>query len=81
MKKPQPKTNPPSNPLIDQHPVDTLVHIQSVISFLQEYTSQNTCKMGISPKESRIHTGHYAVLKLVNDALEYEIERLEGGGV
>jgi hypothetical protein len=28
----------------------------------------------------RVNTGHYALLKLVNDALDYEIHRLDQAG-
>lgn len=71
------KNKTPLNPLIDQHPVDTLIHIQSVLSFIQEYTARATEEPGITPYEARINTGLFTILKTVNDALHYEIERLE----
>lgn len=70
-----PKT--PPNPLVDQHPVDTLIHIQSVLALLQDYLAQTTHQPDITPDEAQVHTGHYAMLKLVNDALDFEIDRLD----
>lgn len=65
----------PSNPLVNQHPIDTLVHIRAVLAFLQEYVSKTTEDPDLL--DAQINTGHYAVLQLVNDALEYEITRLD----
>lgn len=78
MKKYDTHTKTPNNPLVEQHPVDTLVQIQNVLSFLQDYITQSTEQADTNAKKVQINTGHYSVLKLVNDALDYEIERLEG---
>ena len=72
------KLDTPFNPLVEQHPVDTLVQIQNVLTFVQDYVTHTTHQPDTSAKEVQINTGHYAVLKLVNDALDYEVERLEG---
>jgi|GEM_PF-5091876 len=65
------------NPLIDEHPVDTLVHVQSVLSFLQEYTAQSMTGVEVTPNHVRINTGVYNVLRTVSDAIDFEIDRLE----
>lgn len=67
----------PSNPLIDQHPVDTLIHIQATLAFIQDYISKNTEDSDNTPHQARVHTGHHTLLRIVNDALDYEIDRLD----
>jgi hypothetical protein len=73
-------TTVPANPLVDQHTIDTLIHIQAVLSFLQEYVSKTTEESDFTLNDVRVNTGHYALLKLVNDALDYEIHRLDQAG-
>lgn len=68
---------PPANPLVDQNPVDTLLHIQAVLVFLQENSAKATGEAELTPHESLVNTGQYAILKIVNDALDYEIDRLD----
>ena len=75
------QTTIPANSLVDQHTVDTLIHIQAVLSFLQEYVSKTTEEADFSLNDVRVNTGHYALLKLVNDALDYEIHRLDQAGM
>ena len=65
------------NPLIDEHPADTLVHVQSVLSFLQEYTAKSTESVETTPHNVRVNTGVYNVLRIVSDAIDFEIDRLE----
>lgn len=65
----------PSNSLIDQQPVDTLVHIHAVLSFLQNYAARSAEED--SAFNIQINTGLYAILKTVNEAIDYEIERLD----
>lgn len=73
----QPK--PPYHPLVDDQPVDTLSHIQSLLSFAQEFTAKATEDAELTPYEIRVHTGLYAILKIVIEALNYEIDRLDYG--
>jgi hypothetical protein len=73
-------TTIPANPLVDQHSIDTLIHIQAVLSFIQEYVSKTTEESDLTLNDVRVNTGHYALLKLVNDALDYEIHRLDQAG-
>lgn len=67
----------PLNPLVNQHPVDTLIHVQSIVALLQDHMIQNTQQADTTTDEVHINTGHYALLKTVNDALDYEIDRLD----
>lgn len=67
----------PYNPLIDQHPVDTLIHVQATLTFIQDYISKNTEDNDNTPHQARVHTGHHTLLRIVNDALDYEIDRLD----
>ncbi|MGH1485706.1 MAG: hypothetical protein ACRBCI_05745 [Cellvibrionaceae bacterium] len=67
---------PPSNPLVDDHPADTLMHIQALLTLAQEFSAKNTEEPSITAHEARVHTGLYALLKTANEALDYEIERL-----
>ncbi|MEJ2417987.1 MAG: hypothetical protein P8Y45_13885 [Exilibacterium sp.] len=73
MKKPTPSTHP----LIDDQPVDTLSHVQTMLAFVQEFAAKATEDAQLTPHEIRVHAGLYALLKVVNEALDYEIERLE----
>ena len=63
-------------PLIGEHPADTLSHIQATLTFIQEFAARSTEEPAITPYEIRVNTGLYAILKAVNDAIDYEIERL-----
>ncbi|MGH1486051.1 MAG: hypothetical protein ACRBCI_07500 [Cellvibrionaceae bacterium] len=63
-------------PLIGEHPADTLSHIQATLTFIQEFAARSTEEPTITPYEIRVNTGLYAILKAVNDAIDYEIERL-----
>ncbi len=65
----------PHNPLIDEHTVDTLTHIQEVLMFLQDYMFKYSEDADMALANPRVNTGHYTLLRLVNDALEYEINR------
>ncbi|EGG92846.1 hypothetical protein IMCC1989_2449 [gamma proteobacterium IMCC1989] len=67
----------PFHPLVDEQPADTLAHIQTMLSFAQEFAAKATEDTELTPHEIRIHAGLYALLKVANDALGYEIERLE----
>ncbi len=69
----------PNNPLIDIHPIDTLVHVQAVLCFIQEYAAKSTedGELQLQPHNMRVNTGLYAVLKIVNQAIDYEIGRLD----
>lgn len=69
-------TAKPSNLLIEQQPIDTLVHIQSVLSLMQDYIQQPAEELLTSSNQSRVDNGHLMLLQLVNDALDYEIDRL-----
>lgn len=70
------KTTKPFHPLIDDLPADTLAHIQTMLSFAQEFAARTADGAEMTPYETRIHTGLYALLRIVNEALDYEIERL-----
>jgi len=72
-----PSLVPPSNALVGEHPVDTLMQIQSVIAFLQQYTTQAADHPDMSPYHSLVNTGHHSILQLLQDALDYEIDRLD----
>ena len=68
--------NDSSRPLIGRHPADTLSHIQATLTFIQEFAARSTEEPEITPHEIRVNTGLYAILKAVNEAIEYEIKRL-----
>ncbi|MEO0442964.1 MAG: hypothetical protein AAFZ92_04375 [Pseudomonadota bacterium] len=71
------KAKPPTNALIDDHPVDTLSHIQSALTFIQEYAAKANEDVDITPYEIRVYSGLHALLKVINEAIDYEIGRLE----
>lgn len=65
------------NPLVNEHPVDTLSQIQSILLLLQEFAA-HTAESGDTPAQSvRVHHGMSSLLTSINGALEYEIKRLE----
>ena len=64
-------------PLVGNHPTDTLSHIQATLTFVQEFAAKSTEEHEITPYEARISMGLYAILKTVNEAIDYEIERLD----
>ena len=70
------KNNFSHRPLIGEHPADTLSHIQATLTFIQEFAARSTEEPAITPYEVKVNTGLYAILKAVNDAIDYEIERL-----
>lgn len=70
-------TKIPNNPLIDIHPIDTLVHVHAVLTFIQEYTAKTTEDDDLQPYNIQVNTGLYATLKIVNQAIDYEIGRLD----
>jgi len=69
--------NIPSNPLVDQHTVDTLIHVQEVLAFLQNYLLKALEESDIIPHDVRVNSGHHTILRMVHDALEYEINRCD----
>lgn len=66
------------HPLIDEHPVDTLSHIQTMLRFAQESTTKACADIELTPHQARIYGQLSGVLKMMGEALAYEIERLEG---
>ena len=68
---------PPINTLIDDHPIDTLSHIQSALTFIQEFAAKANEEVDSTPHELRVYSGLYALLKVINEAIDYEIGRLE----
>ncbi len=63
------------NALIEEHPEDTLVNIQSVLLFLQ-YLHSDLATSDATPSPIS-HHGLSLILKCSNDALAYEMDRLE----
>ncbi len=63
------------NPLIQDNPADTLTNIEQVINFLQDY--HLTHSQPDSPQQSDTHSGLFWVLRSVNQAIEFELERLD----
>lgn len=66
------------HPLIDEQPVDTLSHIQTMLRFAQESTIKANVDTELTPRQARIYGQLSGVLRMIGEALEYEIERLEG---
>ena len=61
------------NPIIQDDPADTLYHVKSVLSVLQEYyTSTDLHERTLSEEVS---CGLYWILKCSDNALEFEIKR------
>jgi hypothetical protein len=79
----KPKNTPtiPFHPLVDEQPADTLSHIQTMLTLAQELAAKTADDTEMTPYEMRIHTGLYALLRIVNEALDYEIERLQDYGL
>lgn len=63
------------NPIIQDNPVDTLTNIEQVITFLQDYHLSSS--QPDSPQQSDSHSGLFWVLQSVNQAIEFELARLE----
>ncbi len=63
------------NPLIQDNPADTLSNIGQVITFLQDYHLSSS--EPDSPQQSDVHSGLFWVLRSVNQAVEFELARLE----
>lgn len=66
-----------NSPLIGKHPIDTLSHVQATLTFLQEFAARSTEEPELTAHEIRVNTGLYAILKTINDAVAYEIKRLD----
>jgi NADPH-dependent 7-cyano-7-deazaguanine reductase QueF len=63
------------NPLIEQSPEDTLVNIHSVLLFVQEFHAESEFNENT---DNRIYySGLSLIIKCVNEALYYEMDRLE----
>jgi hypothetical protein len=63
------------NPLVEAAPEDTLLNIHSVLTFIQEIHDNNELN---NVTKSRIdHCWLSLILKCTNEALNYEIDRLE----
>jgi hypothetical protein len=73
----QAKPTIPFHPLVDEQPADTLSHIHTMLSLAQELAAKTAEDTEMTPYETRIHTGFYALLRVVHEALDYEIERLQ----
>ena len=62
------------NPLIQDNPADTLTNIEQVISLLQDYHLVSS--QPDSPQQSDTHSGLFWVLQSVNQAVKFELARL-----
>ena len=74
------QTSIPFHPLIDEQPAYTLLHIQTMLRFAQESTTQSIKDTEPTPHQTHLYSKVSGALRMVNEALEYEIERLEGYG-
>jgi hypothetical protein len=63
------------NPLIQNDTIDTLTHIEKVITFLQDYHLVNSLPEAPA-QQVDTHSGLFWVLSYVNQAIEFEVERL-----
>jgi len=63
------------NPLIEDDPSDTLYNARSVLAALQDYY----CATDLSNREQDeiVYTGLFWILKLADDALAFESERVK----
>lgn len=63
------------NPLIENSPEDTLLNIHSVLVFMQEFHAES--EFDQTPDNKINHSGLSLILKCTNEALYYEMDRLE----
>jgi hypothetical protein len=63
------------NPLIEDNTEETLLNIHSVLTFIRELHTDNA--LDENPNDKIHHIGLSLILKCTNDALYYEIDRLE----
>ncbi len=74
----------PFHPLIDEKPADTLTHIQMMLRFVQESAAQTTTQATqdktITIQQTRISNQLQGMISMINEALDYEIQRLENYG-
>lgn len=63
------------NPLIEQSPIDTLMNIEQVVTFLEDYHLINS--QPDAPDQANTHNGLFWILRTVNQAIEFEIERMD----
>lgn len=66
-----------ANPLVDDNTSDTLINVQSVLLFVQEFAARLTEDASLSGEAVRANQGLHAILKTANNALMFEIKRLE----
>lgn len=62
------------NPIIQDSPTDTLYNIQSVMSVLQEYYS--AVDLPLRDQDQNVSSGIHWIIRCVDNALQYEIERI-----
>ena len=67
----------PFHPLIDEQPADTLSHIQTMLRFAQESATKATVDTELTPHQTRVYSKLNGLLRMINEAVEYEIERLQ----
>lgn len=67
----------PFHPLIDEQPADTLSHIQTMLRFAQESATKATIDTELTPYQTRIYSKLNGLLRMINEAVEYEMERLQ----
>ena len=67
----------PFHPLIDEQPVDTLSYIQTMLRFAQESATKATVDTALTPHQIRVYSKLNGLLRMINEAVEYEIERLQ----
>lgn len=65
------------NPLIQDDTIDTLAHVEKVITFLYEYHLASSHPEATQQEDT--HSGLFWILRCVNQALECEIAKLEKG--
>ena len=62
----------PFHPLIDEQPVDTLAHIQTMLRFAQESATKATVDTALTPHQIRVYSKLNGLLRMINEAVEYE---------
>ena len=67
----------PFHPLIDEQPADTLSHIQTMLRFAQESATKATEDTELTPHQIRVYSKLNGLLRMINEAVEYEMERLQ----
>jgi len=67
------------NPLIATDTYTTLLHAKSVISFLQDFYCLGDIPGKKPPRciDEEVYTGLYFIMNMLNQALSFEIERLQ----